>query len=310
MDPQVASRTALGASLMRAVHTRTDPYPLLNDPWGDRLVPASVRAGLYALARKLDPTLPEVADDATAGSAVDAFLRASAAYAPVVTRSRYTEDALQRAVARGIRQYVLIGAGFDSYALRAPRETAGLVVVEIDHPATQALKRACIEQSGVGERDSVHYVAADLSTEDLGAVLRNAPLRIAEPAFFSWLGVTMYLDRDANRATLRAIASTAAPGSELVFTYIDQAALDAPPAALTDRALALRRHVARLGEPFVSGFDPATLNAELAQLGYALLEDLSGVELVQRCDPGDLNGLEGSSHNRIAHARVAGAGAA
>src|SRR5580704_18250216 len=117
MENIAPSRTALATALMRAAHTRLDPHPLINDSWGDRLVPESTRI--------------EIRDEA---------LLRSRAYPNVITRTRYAEDALQAAVSRGIRQYVLIGAGFDSFALRRPAYSADLQIFEIDFPATQMLK--------------------------------------------------------------------------------------------------------------------------------------------------------------------------
>lgn len=211
MNPDTASQTALATALMRALHTRTDAHRILDDPWGDGLVPASARERIYELARRVDGELPETADAPTRQSAIDGFLRANAAYANVILRSRYAEDALHRALARGVRQYVLIGAGLDSYALRRPPEASELVVVEIDHPATQALKRQCIGASGAPWPASARFLAADLATEDLPSALRRSGLHLSEPAFFSWLGVTMYLSWDANLSTLRACGRSYRP---------------------------------------------------------------------------------------------------
>ena len=304
MNPQTASRTALGASLMRALHARADPYPILIDPWGDRLIPEQALATIYQAARSQVPSLPESADASTMRAVVDRALHTNAAYANVIARSRFAEDALQLAVESGIRQYGLIGAGFDSYALRMPAGGAGVTVIEIDHPATQAFKRECIAKSGTALPSSVHFLAADLSTEDLVSVLRRSPMRLSEPAFFSWLGVSMYLSRDANLATLRSISSAAAPGSELVFTYFDQSVFEAQRSDMPEAVLALRSAVAAMGEPFLSGFDPATLEKDMLNLGYALQEDLSDVELLRRYDPEGKNGLIGSGRSRTARARV------
>lgn len=305
MNAQNASRTAILASLMRAIHTRADPCPIHSDPWGDRIVPSTAWANFYQLARRRNPLLPEDLDDATLRSAVSNGLRTSAGYPNVIIRSRYAEDALNRAASRGVRQYVLIGAGFDSYALRAPSSN-GLVVIEIDHPATQLLKRQCLAQSGVALPDSTHLVPADLSVEDLRSVLRESPLRASECAFFSWLGVTMYLTKEANFKTLQAISSTAAPGSELVFEYVDQAFFESDFASAGSE-LALRQTVAALGEPFVGGFNPSTLQSDLALAGYSLLEDLSDSDLVRQYDPQGLNELSTRGLGRIALARVVGA---
>ena len=299
MQPSTASRTALVTSLMRALHARADPQPIIDDPWGDRLVPSAVCEAIRQRA---------IADGADAGlegqALVAGWLRGSSAYATVLTRSRYAEDALHAAVARGVTQYVLVGAGFDSYALRTPAQVAHVDIYEVDHPATQSLKRERIRACGIALRDRVHFLAADLAAERLDAVLARSTFDPARPAFFSWLGVTMYLTREANLATLRSIAGAAAEGSELVFTYVDQAAFDR--AGLADSALA--RSVASIGEPFLSGFDPGTLARDLHGLGWTLLEDLDDARLVERYDPRGLDALTPYGYSRIAHARV-GSGA-
>jgi methyltransferase (TIGR00027 family) len=281
MIPILASRTALAASLMRALHSRTAPSHLIDDEWGDRLVPEAMRQAI-----------PEAA------------LRANAAYADVILRTRYAEDALAAALARGIDQYVLLGAGFDSFAHRRPADARALLIYEIDHPATQGLKRQRLQACGVAESSELHYVATDLSQEDLGAALARSPFQSDRPAFFSWLGVTMYLSREANLAALRSIAACAAPGSELVFSYVDEL-LFKPGHSPTAEFSALRQKVASQGEAFLSGFDPANLSAQLWDAGFELLEDLNGDEMVARYDARGVNDLRSNSAAHIAHARVA-----
>lgn len=300
-----ASRTALATALMRSIHSRSAPTPLLDDPWGERLVPDTVRAAFRerALARR-DP-----ASSASAEAALDDAMRANAAYADVILRSRYTEDALKDAVARGITQYVLIGAGFDSFVCRIPECAQGLDIYEVDHPATQPLKRKRLAACGVAPSASVHFVEADLSAESLGAALARSPFNAAQPTFFSWLGVTVYLTREANLAALRDIASCAAgttPGSELVFTYIDEAALH-PGSAGTEAFQKLRSDVASVGEEFLSGFDPKALPALLRGTGLDLLEDLDGQAALARYDPAGRNGLRPAGAAHIAHARAVSA---
>lgn len=304
VNPSNASRTALATSLMRALHTRGDPAPLLDDPWGDRLVPETVRASLRerAMAR-LDPTARTAASP---DKVLDAAMRANAAYADVVLRSRYTEDALKAAVARGITQYVIVGAGFDSFLCRRPAWAEGLHIYEVDHPATQELKRERLRQCGIAESDTVHFVAADLSEETLQSALARSSFQPTQPTFFSWLGVTVYLTREANLATLRAIASCAPAGSELVFTYLDEAVLQ-PGHAGTEAFNTMRSHVSSVGEAFLSGFDPATLEALLLETGLQLTEDLGGDQAVARYDAAGVNGLRWAGAGHIAHAHVIGA---
>ena len=173
--------------------------------------------------------------------------------AAAVARSRFAEEELAIAVQRGTRQCVILGAGMDTFAYRNPHPQ--LRVFEVDHPTTQASKREQLGRAGIGLPQALTFVPADLETQGLGEALQLAGFDADAPAFFSWLGVTMYLTREANLASLRSIASSAAVGSELVFTYVDQEAFESN--ALTDTALG--RTVASVGEPFLSGFNPNTL---------------------------------------------------
>jgi methyltransferase (TIGR00027 family) len=304
MDASTPSRTALVTALMRSLHGRLDPLPLLQDEWGERLVPTSVRE---AFARRALERLPE-SERAAAAADLPGFaeraLRAASSYTGVITRSRFTEDALHEAASRGVRQYVLVGAGFDSYALRTPAAGRDLRIYEVDHPATQSFKLRRLDEAGIARPAAARFLAADLAIEDLAAVLARSDFDPLAPAFFSWLGVTMYLTRAANEQALRGIAGCAAAGSELVFTYIDDLMFRPEAGEAYVRFERLRREVAAIGEPFLCGFDPATLPQELAALGFDLLDDLSDVDLVSRYDPQDRNALRTSGHSRIARARV------
>ncbi|MBY0465240.1 MAG: class I SAM-dependent methyltransferase, partial [Burkholderiales bacterium] len=232
MNPHEASRTALVTSLMRALHSRHDPAPLIDDDWGDRLVPDAVRAALCQRAVANLPQAAQVGAAANPAMVLNQALRAHAAYADVITRTRYTEDALAAAVERGVTQYVIIGAGFDSFAYRKPGWAAGLKVYEIDHPATQKMKIERLMACGVDASTSVEFISADLSAEALGSALQRSSFQPGKPTFFAWLGVTMYLTQAANLSTLQAIATCAPAGSELVFNYMDQKVLH-PDAATT-----------------------------------------------------------------------------
>ena len=129
-------------------------------------------------------------------------------------RSRFSEDRLEEAAAKGVTRYILIGAGFDSFALRQPLWARALKIVEVDHPATQSAKRERIARAGLSEPENLIFARADFEREELGEVLARCGIGPGEPAFFSWLGVTMYLEEAAIDATLRAIAGFA-PGSEV-----------------------------------------------------------------------------------------------
>ncbi len=267
----------MATALMRAIHTRLDLEPLIDDPWGERLVPASVREQFR-----------------------DEYLLHSPAYAGVILRSRYTEDALRAAVARGIRQYVILGAGFDSFALRRPAYASEVQIFEIDHPSTQAMKTRRLEAYGISLADSVHFIAADLADCSVADALARSSYRKDQPVFFSWLGVTMYLTQEANFATLRSIASCALPGSELAFTYLDEELVTSNLQAFRE----LKEQVASLGEPFQSGFDPATVAGDLRGCGLTLLEDLDGEQIAARYGGVGQNRAAPSRFSHVALARI------
>jgi methyltransferase (TIGR00027 family) len=289
---------------MRALHSRHDPAPMLDDHWGDRLVPDTVRT---ALCQRVLGSMPPTARAKVAADPAELLaqsLRSNAAYADVITRARYAEDALKAAVERGVTQYVIIGAGFDSFAYRRPNWAAKLNVYEIDHPATQEMKRQRLAACGIDASVSVEFIAADLSAETLGSALARSSFQPGRLTFFSSLGVTMYLTREANLSALAAIASSAPEGSELVFNYVDQDSLK--PGTLVAEAFSkLKSEVSSAGEAFLSGFDPAELREQLQAAGLLLLEDLNGDQAVARYDASGLNGLRSAAAAHIARARVA-----
>ncbi len=142
----------------------------------------------------------------------------------LAVRSRLAEDALAQVVAAGVQQYVVLGAGLDTFAYRNPHPA--LRVFEVDHPATQAWKRQRLADAHIAVPEGVTFAAIDFAAEPLPPALCAAGLRDEEPSFFSWLGVTMYLEASKVLATLAAIAPFAANGGGVVFDY------NVPPASL------------------------------------------------------------------------------
>ena len=190
-------------------------------------------------------------------------------------RSRFTEDRLEEAAAKGVTSYILIGAGFDSFALRQPSWARALKIVEVDHPATQAAKRERIAKAGISEPENLIFAPADFEREELGEVLARCAIGPGEPAFFSWLGVTMYLEEAAIDTTLRAIAAFA-PGSRVTLTFMQPLGEMSSPLAAMVSAIeepwvifykpffswfsvtssSLAAMVSAIGEPWVSFFKP------------------------------------------------------
>jgi methyltransferase (TIGR00027 family) len=195
----------------------------------------------------------------------------------IAARSRFAEDRLGEAVARGLRQAVVLGAGLDTFGLRNPHAGTALQVFEMDHPATQAWKLARLADLGLGVPQSLHFAAIDFERQNIMAVLAGAGFRRDEPAFFIWLGVVPYLTRAAIFETLAAIGKL--PDAEVVFDYGEP-----PEAYPPERRASLARRmerVAALGEPWISFFDPADLAQELRKHGFDEIEDLGFDEIAQ-----------------------------
>lgn len=301
MQETVPSRTAIMTSLIRSLHSRGDRLRILDDPWGDRLMPEAVIQALYE--RAVATGLPIARDDSRQ-AVVDRLVKASSGYVSVILRARYTEDALHSAMERGVRQYVLIGAGFDSYALRHAIERPDLRIFELDHPATQSFKLGRMQALSIALPNNVHFIATDFTKESLQGALGRSVFNPAEPAFFAWLGVTMYLSRKVNLATLAAIAKGAAHGSEVVFDYFEQSLFEVNASPRSQEFAAMRARVAEMGEAFVSGFEPAALSQALADVGLKLEEDMTIPDLVARYDPQGVNDFQPGSRAHVARASL------
>ncbi|XVV13406.1 class I SAM-dependent methyltransferase [Actinoplanes sp. CA-131856] len=184
----------------------------------------------------------------------------------IAARHRFAEDALAAAVERGVRHLVVLGAGLDTFAYRNPY--AELRVTEVDHPDTQGWKRERLAAAGIAVPPSVTYRGVDFERESLR-------LELDGPAFFLWLGVVPYLTRESCRETLRFIAER--EGNEVVFDYAQSPATMPPERREQLEARASR--VARLGEPWLTYFEPPEIAAELTGLGFAAITDLGPSQL-------------------------------
>ena len=195
----------------------------------------------------------------------------------VAARSRFAEEELARAFAQGACQYVILGAGLDTFAYRNP--FAGLTVFEVDFPDTQAWKRGRLEHAGIEIPPSLRFAAVDFERHSLSEGLGETGFRRDEPAFFAWLGVVPYLTREAAFSTLRTIASLPR-GTGVVFDYAmpPESMGEAERAAFED----LAARVARAGEPFRLFFQPSQLESDLRALGFREIEDLDNAAIRAR----------------------------
>jgi methyltransferase (TIGR00027 family) len=187
----------------------------------------------------------------------------------MAVRSRYVEDQLALAVSRGVTQYVVLGAGLDTFAWRNPFD--GLRVFEVDFPATQEWKRTMLAAAGLGIPDNLTFVPLDFEHHTLAEALAEAGLNRALPAFFGWLGVIPYLTHKAFRTTLDTIAQLPS-GSGVGFDYaLPQETLGPEGRIAFDR---LADRVAAAGEPFQLFFTPDELETELREAGFNRVEQL------------------------------------
>jgi methyltransferase (TIGR00027 family) len=267
MQPGTFSRTAQRVAIRRAAHQLLDHPKVLDDPLALRIIGNEAAEELRSNPKEHH-----------------AFARAFRAFMAV--RSRYAEDELARAFAHGVMQYVVLGAGLDTFAYRNPH--AALHVFEVDHPATQAWKREQLRDAGISIPPSLTFVPIDFEHQTLEAELRRSGLNFASPAFFSWLGVTPYLTREACMSTLGLIGKMAA-GSGVVFDFaIDPALLNA---GQRQALAALAKRVASVGEPFRLFFDPEKLQSDLKILGFHRTELLQGKQINERYFKGRADGL-------------------
>lgn len=195
----------------------------------------------------------------------------------IAARSRLAEDCFVAAMAGGVGQYVLLGAGLDTFAYRAGARNPWLTVFEIDHPATQAWKRARLLEARIAVPDNVVYVPIDFEQGTFLEGLRGARFDFSRPSVFAWLGVTPYLTQKTALETLRSIAETMQPGSEVVFDYAEPVGNHEPSHRIGFTAMAER--VASLGEPFRSFFEPVPLARELAAMGFSHIDDFDSEAL-------------------------------
>ena len=252
--PGQPSRSALTAAAARAAHLIVDRQPTI---FADTLAAALLgdRAEELIAYHRLHGTHPVLV-----GARVQ-----------VTCRSRYAEDALARAVGAGVTQYVLLGAGLDSYPYRGG--PAGRVrVFEVDHPASQEFKRAALAAARIEVPDNVRYVPADLARDPLARCLGAAGFDAAAPAVVAWLGVTMYLTAEAVAETMTAVAGLA-PGTELIADYL-------LPEAARDEAGALygalvAQASAEQGEPWRSCFTPDEMTDLAGRAGFGAVRAVS-----------------------------------
>jgi methyltransferase (TIGR00027 family) len=278
MKPNEPSRTALIIARQRAAHQVLDHGSILYDPFAMKIL------------REDEKDVLQFANQHPLASIGRLFTAA---------RSRIAEDALSRAVERGIRQIVILGAGLDTFALRNPHGAQQIRIYEVDHPATQEWKRQRLSEVQISIPHGLIFVPVDFERDDLGERLAHAGFQNNLPAFFTWLGVVPYLSPDAIGSTLDYMSSI--ENSEVVFDYMEH------PEAFSEELRQLEtlraEQLKKMGERSVSHFDPAGMTEILRSHGFCAIEDIDFQKIRSRFG-GAIQGLApGHAGVRVVHAK-------
>ncbi|MGN6147342.1 MAG: class I SAM-dependent methyltransferase [Rhizomicrobium sp.] len=284
MEENQPSRTAQGAAMLRAAHQLLDNPPVFADPLALRIIGSEAETELRNHKDALQADRPR--------TGLRAFIAA---------RSRFSEDKLAEAVERGVRQYVLLGAGLDTFAYRAAKAFPGLSVFEVDHPATQGWKRQRLAETGIAVPDVLTYAPVNFETETLAHGLARAGFDVGKPAVFAWLGVVPYLTHDAIMATLRFIAGLS-KGTTVIFDYGEPASTRHDASRVAHEEMAAR--VAASGEPFRSFFVPEDIMRDVKTAGFSQVEDFDAHTLNAHYFRDRMDGLQLRGAGHLLRARV------
>ena len=271
MHEALPSKTALRVALRRAAHQLHDEHPLVfKDPFAVPILGAEFREELNRTPS---------ADKRPFSAALRAFM---------VARARLAEDTLAAGVAqRNTQQYLVLGAGLDTFAYRNPYPHVR--VFEVDHPATQAWKLERLTAANIAVPPTAVHVPVDFEHQTLASQLLAAGFDPKLPTVTAWLGVVPYLTLEAFRDTTELLGSFA-PGSAVVFDYSQPSEALSPVERLMLESLSSR--VAQAGEPFRLFFTPDALETELKLAGLEVVEDLDGPALTQKLLAGRKDGLQ------------------
>lgn len=262
MTRRQGSKTADAVAAIRAHHLAFDSPVVFSDPWAIHLTSAPwrmicrTRPLAWLVFRKIFGNLRPV-------------------QANVLCRARYIEDQLDRACARGVTDYVILGAGHDSFALRHA-ELAQIRVWEVDRHVMQEQKQRRLKHLGVRLGGQVHYVSMDFEHDSLADTLRQAGLSGEQPLFFSLLGVSYYLKEHALIEVMRSIRDYSSAGVDLVIDIrVPRECVETGYLPVFERT---QRYTSRRGEAMVTSFIPHDFEAKVRDLGFDIYDVLSPKE--------------------------------
>ncbi len=302
MAEKKPSGTAIMTAYLRGYHASHDNPKIFDDSIANHMFrPEVCQAIEQQLARTASQMAPELAGECTDyESSLRVGIRVMAG--PILARARYVEDRLLEAVENGVSQYVVLGAGFETFALRRSDLSARVQVFELDLPATQNIKQHIFARLRLKKPANLHFIPVDFTEETLDSALKRSTYDPERLSFFSWTGVTHYLPLEAIRSTLSTVVNLSTTGSEIVFDYWDTLAFDPEKASSRSKSLINSSYI--LGEPIITGLDPAELESLLAGVGLQLLENLGPSDIHKRYFQDSGSAYSSAEHVHLACARV------
>ena len=267
-----ASITALMSSFGRAFHATNERHPVFADYLAKELMTAeeytAVQNYILGGAQFFEPEI--IIERQEQKELLRKLVNVHIAPSPLC-RASYTEASLKTAVLTGTKQYVMLGAGMDTFAFRETEFLSKYRVFEVDHPLTQADKLERIARTGWTVPDNLTFVPTDFTRDSLAERLIAAGFDPFAKSFFSWLGVTYYLSAEAIDTMLSALSSLCADGSSLVFDYPDENFFDAPEKRVQNTIMMAKAG----GEPMRSAFSYSELEKLLEKHGFLIYELLT-----------------------------------
>ena len=267
-----ASITALMSAFGRAFHAENEEHPVFADYLAKNLMTeeeyAAVQGYILGGAQFFEPEIDPA--EQTPKELLRKLINTHIAPSPLC-RAAYTEKALKTAVLTGTKQYVILGAGMDTFAFREPAFLSKYRVFEVDHPLTQADKLERIARAGWTAPDNLAFVSVDFTKDSMAERLIAAGFDPSAKSFFSWLGVTYYLSAEAIDAMLSSLSELCADGSALVFDYPDENFFDAPERRVQNTMMMAKAG----GEPMQSAFSYSELEKLLEAHGFLIYELLT-----------------------------------
>ena len=274
------SRTALAVATYRAVHQVLEHGCIFADPLALRIVGTDIEAAVRAA--ESDPSSRR--------------LRLF-----IAVRTRFAEDSLKAAVAGGVRQLVVLGAGLDTFAYRTTLDE-NLRIFEVDHPATQVWKKQRLAEAEIPVPARLTFAPVDFERENLRDGLISAGFDPAQQTFFNCLGVVPYLTNQAVFSTLSFIASLPG-GAHVVFDYMNPPASGSEQDDYAAAREAIAARVASVGEAFKSRFETNELHTKLTDLGFGEVEDI-GPELIRQRYFGRSGSPSSDRGGHVVHAKT------